>query len=253
MQCDDLQILLHGDLDGELSPAEAARLGEHLVTCEACRHLRDRQLTLRTAIKQHAAGQFVMPKEFPIRILAALPAERVTPPLLRFPGSWFTFGAALASVAVLAGSLTYFLVVPSQDERFFDEAIAGHARSLLAEHLTDIASSDPAIIRVWFRDKLNFVPPVKDISTQGFNLVGGRLDYLYDRELAALVYRRDKAIINMFIWPAETLPEAVPQQFLDEGFSLVLWAEAGINYCAVGKLGKTELAEFVRAYRNGVI
>ena len=250
MHCDAFRVLLHGDLDGELSPAETVRLGEHLATCEACRRVRKRQLTLRAALKKHAAGQFAMPKGFPIRVLAALPAERVTPSLLSFPRRWFAFGTALASVAVLAGGLTYFLVMSGQDERFFDEAIAGHTRSLLADHLTDIASSDPTTVRAWFQDKLNFVPPIKDISTQGFTLVGGRLEYLYDRELAAIVYQRGATAINMFVWPAETLPKAVPQQFLDEGFSLELWAEAGINYCVVGKLDKTELAEFVRAYRN---
>lgn len=253
MRCDDFQILLHGDLDGELPPAEASRLGEHLAACEACRRVRDRQLTLRAAVKKHAAGQFAMPKGFPIRALSALPAEHPAPLLPQFTGRWFAFGAALASVAVLAGSLTYFLAAPDQDQRLFDAAIAGHARSLLADHLTDIASSDPATVRAWFRDKLDFEPPVTDLSTQGFKLVGGRLDYLYDRKLAALVYRRDKSIINVFIWPAEALPKAVPQQFLDEGFSLVLWARAGINYCAVSTLAKGELAEFVQTYRNKAI
>ncbi|MBK8896521.1 MAG: zf-HC2 domain-containing protein [Candidatus Competibacteraceae bacterium] len=255
MHCDDFQILLHGDLDGELSSAEAAYLSGHLADCEACQRVRDRQLTLRAAVQKHAAGQFAMPKAFPIRILAALPAERAAPslPLPPFPRRWVAFGTALASVAALAAGLTYFLAAPGQDERFFDEAIAGHERSLLANHLTDIASADPATVLAWFRDKLDFVPPVKDVSAQGFNLVGGRLDFLYDRELAALVYRRDTALVNVFVWPAETLPKAVPQQFFDEGFSLVLWAEAGVNYCAVAKLNQTELAEFVRVYRSKAI
>ncbi|MBL8250317.1 MAG: anti-sigma factor [Candidatus Competibacter sp.] len=253
MHCDDYRVLLHGDLDGELPPAETARLGEHLAACEACRCVRDQQFALRASLKKHAAGQFAMPKGFPIRVLAALPVERSAPPLLRFPGRRLAFGAALASVAVLAGGLTYFLVAPGQDERLFDAAVAGHARSLLAGHLTDIASSDPATVRAWFRDKLDFVPPVKAISARGFNLVGGRLDYLYDRELAALIYRRDTTVINVFVWPAEAISKAVPQQFLDDGLSVMLWAEAGINHCAVAKLDKKELAEFVRAYRARAI
>ncbi|HCK81295.1 MAG TPA: zf-HC2 domain-containing protein [Candidatus Competibacter sp.] len=251
MHCDDFRILLHGDLDGELDTAEAARLGEHLAVCEACRRVRDRQSTLRAAVRKHAAGQFPMPGRFPIRILAALPAERPAPERPRFPGRWFEFGAALAGVAVLACSLTYFLLVPGQEERFADEAIAGHSRSLLEGHLTDIASSEPATVRDWFRDKLDFAPPVKDVSAQGFSLVGGRLDYLYDRKLAAVVYRRGPTAINLFIWPAETTPETVPQQLLDEGLSIALWAEAGINYCSISKLDQKELAEFVRAYRSG--
>ncbi|MBK8184499.1 MAG: hypothetical protein IPK63_17145 [Candidatus Competibacteraceae bacterium] len=94
--------------------------------------------------------------------------------------------------------MTYFFAASGLDEHFFDEAIAGHARALRANYLMDITSSDPATVWNWFQDKLDFAPLAKDISTQGFSLVSGRLDYLYDRELAALIYQRGPTAITVF-------------------------------------------------------
>ena len=157
---------------------------------------------------------------------------------------------ALAGTAALTWSLTYFLAVPGQDERFADEAVAGHSRSLLEDHLTDVRSSDPAIVRDWFRSRLDFVVSVKNLSDRGFALVGGRLDYLYDREVAAVVYRRGPAAINLFVWPA-AVQGATLRELSDEGLNIALWTEAGTHYCSIGKLDAKELAEFVRAYRAG--
>ncbi len=250
MRCDDARILIHGDLDDELEAAEAVRLDQHLAGCEACRRVRDRQRALRAAVKKHAADRFPAPETLGARILAALPAEPVAPARRRFPWRWLEFGAALVGTAALACGLTYFLVVPGQDERFADEAVAGHSRSLLEDHLTDVRSSDPAMVRSWFRSRLDFAVSVKDLSDRGFALVGGRLDYLYDREVAAVVYRRGTAAINLFVWPAEAT-DAIPRNLSDEGFGIALWTEAGINHCAIGKLDARELAEFVEAYRAG--
>lgn len=251
MRCDDARILIHGDLDGELAPAEAVRLGEHLAACGKCRRARDRQRALRAAVKKHAAERFPLPEGLPARVLAALPAERPAPRPQRFPRGWLKLGAALVGTAVLACGLTYFLAVPDRDERYAEEAISGHLRSLLANHLTDIGSSDPATVRGWFRGKLDFAPPVKDLSAHGFGLAGGRLDYLYDRAVAAVVYRRGPATINLFVWPAGTAPDATLRKLSDEGFDIALWTEAGINYCSIGELGEKGLAEFVEAYRAG--
>ncbi|MDS4039725.1 MAG: zf-HC2 domain-containing protein [Candidatus Competibacter sp.] len=250
MHCNDSRILMHGYLDNELEPAEATALGEHLAACGECRCLYDRQRVLSAAVKKHAAERFQVPEALPARILAALPAEKPARGFQRFPWQWFKFGVALAGAVMLTWNLTYFLLVPSQDDRFADEAISGHLRSLLIDHLTDITSSDPMTVRDWFKGKLNFAPPIKQLSKQDFVLVGGRLDYMYGREVAAASYRRGSTVINLFIWPAEDTRDTAPRRLSDDGFSILLWTEAGFNFCSIAKLDEKGLAEFANVYRD---
>jgi anti-sigma factor RsiW len=251
MHCNDSKILVHSYLDNELAPTEATVLSEHLAVCGECQRFYEQHRLLCTAVKKHAADRFPVPDDLCVRILAALPAEK---PMLRFqlfPWHWLKFGVALVGAVVLTWSLTYFLLVPNQDERFVDEAISGHLRSFLVNHLTDIASSDPITVQEWLESKLNFSPPVKELSKQGFTLVGGRLDYMYDQEVAAIVYQRGQEVINLFLWPVEVAKDTMPRQFSDEGFSIMLWTEGGINFCSIAKLDEKTLAEFAKAYGVG--
>lgn len=239
---------MHGYLDNELEPAEAAAVAEHLAVCSDCRHACHRQRALGSAVRAYAADRFSVPAGLRARILAALPGAEPAPSFRLFSGTWLKPGVALAGVAALTWSLTYFLVVPGPDERLADEAISGHLRSLLVNHLTDIDSSDPITVRAWFSARLNFVPPIRDLSGQGFALAGGRLDYLYDQEVAAVIYRRGPAVINLFIWPAETGRDSALRSLSDEGFSILLWTKESIHFCLISRLGEQALTELASAY-----
>src|SRR6266702_2491632 len=75
-------------------------------------------------------------------------------------------------------------------------------------------------VETWFKERLPFVPPVRDLSAQGYALEGGRLDHLYKRSVAALVYRHGDHLINVFVWPASG-HDAFPEQMLqDDGFHI---------------------------------
>lgn len=124
-----------------------------------------------------------------------------------------------------------------------DDAVAGHVRSLMAGHLTDVASSDQHTVKPWFTGKLDFAPDVKDFAPQGFALVGGRLDYLEGRTVAALVYRRNLHSINVFIWPSAKEGSGKLTVEKRRGYAIINRETAGLHYCLVSDLNEKELTE----------
>ena len=123
--------------------------------------------------------------------------------------------------------------------------VSGHVRSLMPNHLMDVPSSDSHTVKPWFNGKVDFSPPVKDLKADGFTLVGGRLDYLQDRTVAALVYQRRKHLINVFLWPSSRADSGVTAE-TRQGYNLLHWTRSGFEYWAVSDLNLQELGEFGR-------
>ena len=84
--------------------------------------------------------------------------------------------------------------------------IGSHIRSMQAEHLTDVLTSDQHTVKPWLSARLDVSPPVRDLKDEGFPLVGGRLDYVDGHPAAAVVYRRAKHVINLFAWASPGKP-----------------------------------------------
>jgi len=201
---------------------EAARLGERI----------------RREAAYHKA-----PAGLAARVLASLPEVPAAP--ARSPAwRWNPWGLAsgLATAFALMLAVGVFVAMPGADERLAEDIVAAHVRSLMVDHAFDVASSDSHTVKPWFAGKLDYSPPVVDLAAQGFALVGGRLDYLDHRPVAALVYRHRQHLINLFILPAAR--NARPRALEQHGFHLASWDSGGMTWWAVSDLNAQELGQF---------
>jgi mycothiol system anti-sigma-R factor len=241
MECEAVTAQVHFYLDDQLEPGQVADIQAHLRGCAACTEAYERQRAMNSVVRQHA-HYHTAPRHLAraIRSNLRMLAE-VERPRRRIAWGWFTSGAAFACAATLTISLTLFQLGPRGDA-VDQELVAAHIRSLMANHLTDVLSSDQHTVKPWFDGKLDMSPPVVDLASAGFPLVGGRLDYVEQRSVVALVYRRDKHLINLFIWPAAgTAPLSVEAR---QGYNVLRWRKGGMSYAAVSDVNLGQLQDF---------
>ena len=168
------------------------------------------------------------------------------------PWNWLALAAAIVLAAIIASSLLPKLWQPGADQFLATQLIASHVRSLMADHLTDVASSDQHTVKPWLDVKLDFAAPVVDLSGDGFPLIGGRLDYLDNHSAAALVYQRRKHFINLFIWPTTPADSKEQKMVEREGYHLVHWADGDFTYWAVSDVNIIDLETFKRSFEQQV-
>ncbi|GBL47345.1 putative transmembrane protein [Sulfuriferula multivorans] len=252
MDCKRTLELLPAHLDQELGLPESREMDQHLQTCAACHNAFASQSALRDAVKQRAT-YFQAPIDLESRIRAALPLEPeiAAATAKRRPWQWGSWnwlnaGTMLASLVVLVWSAGLYLATPSPNELLAEEVVSSHVRSLMVNHLADVASSDQHTVKPWFDGKLDFSPPVADLTAQGFPLVGGRLDYLDHRSVAALVYRHRLHLINVYIWPAANERQTALHNLSIQGYHLLHWSEAGMVYWMISDLNPHDLMTLTR-------
>ena len=186
------------------------------------------------------------PESLRARIRASLPAEaRPQPiPMPRRPVLESLAVAAAILIAVFLGAKVLPNIGGQRGNLVAEEIVASHIRSMQPGHLYDVESTDQHTVKPWFDGKLDFAPPVMDLKDQGFPLVGGRLDYVDHRNVAALVYQRQKHFINVFVWPEESKAAKLPEVQTIQGYNLVSWSRNGMSFCAASDLNVAELRQF---------
>jgi anti-sigma factor RsiW len=250
VSCQEVQDLLHGYMDGELDLVRTLDVERHLRECSVCERIHAQQQALSSALRASAL-YFTPPEPLEQRIRVAVRrASNANTRTWGWSWHWLSLGAALACVAIALLSVMPLLSEPSAPDHALQELVAGHVRSLMVDHLTDVSSSDSHIVKPWFEGKLDFSPPVPELAMQGFRLVGGRLEYLGKRPVAALVFQRREHVINLFTWPDQPEASGNETMLTRQGYHLAHWCVSGMSYWAVSNLNQGELQEFVQAVRQ---
>jgi anti-sigma factor RsiW len=236
----DLEQWLAAYREGELAPEEEALLEAHLADHPDSAAHSAVAGALSAALKQ--ARYHRAPPALAQRIRAeiareAVPRAMVLP--LRAPRRWAMSALAAAACLLLAWNLALQFQQPGVLP-LADQVVEDHVRSLMASHLTDVASSDQHTVKPWFNGRLDLAPPVGDFASQGFPLIGGRLDYLAGHPVAALVYRHNEHVINVFVRPGAGA-DRHPAHLTIRGYALLNWAKSGLDYWAVSDINPPEL------------
>lgn len=247
MTCDAMKTVLHGYIDGELDAARAAEFENHLEGCPQCLAEFESQETLRTSIR--AAELFERaPAALRERVLASVNATTKSD-VKKAQWSWLAWAACFLVLSYAGWQVTRDSFARRTDGRLMAQVIDDHIRSLQPGHLNDVISTDQHTVKPWFDGKLDFAPPVKDFSEQGFPLQGGRLDVVNGRTVAALVYGRRKHFINVFIWP-NTVALSAAVSGSRNGYNWERWSDGRFEVWFVSDVSAADLQELQRLWEG---
>jgi anti-sigma factor (TIGR02949 family) len=265
MNCDQVADSMDAYVDGELDALTSRSIEQHFRTCANCDEAFQAEAALASAIR-NTAPYYRANAELRERIRSSLRnvvgsepanadavASHVSAPVGKtargrvIPETrwhWLALAATIVAIAIAVSSVLPRMRAPNSDQFLATELIASHVRSLMANHLTDVVSSDQHTVKPWLDDKLDFAAPVPNLSDQGFPLVGGRLDYLDNHPVAALVYQRRKHLINLFVWPTSSGASKAEQTITRQGYHLLHWSDDDFNYWAVSDVSEADLRTF---------
>lgn len=247
MDCKAAQKQIELYLDDEVTLSDRRELETHLEQCPDCQASLDGLRALGEALRQNAVSDASSQLRSSVR--ASLKDIAGEDKGLAHWAPWLSLsGGAFALMAALIwGTFSFNFGFLSQSG-MSDEIVAAHIRSLLVDHVVDVRSTDTHIVKPWFTGKLDFSPRIKDLSGQGFPLIGGRLEYIRGKTGSALVYKRRAHIINVFTVRSENRA-TTHQKIHEQGFSVVHWFSSGLEYWIVSDLNENELQQFADLYR----
>jgi anti-sigma factor RsiW len=242
MDCHEARRFLDAYVDNEIELTRRLDVESHLANCRECKKAVEAASKFRRSIKMNTPV-YKAPPELKAEVRAAL--REVSKSEIR----WIiqlrrpvVYAAALL-VVFLIGIAVWLATAKNKERLLIIQAISNHSHSLLADHLLDFAASDRQILKTWLTGKLDYSPPVADLSEPGYKLVGGRVDMLDNRTVAAIVYSHRNHVINEFVWP-------VAHRMIDfdvqshQGYSMCGWNQSGFNYLIISDLSQANMEAF---------
>jgi len=246
LSCELAHTRLHAYIDGELDANGSADFNQHLRACPTCAAALGEQEKVRQALQQSRLYSRA-PAGLKLRIEESLPGPRAKTTV----GIGFWRWLAVAATVLIVAVLTWRQLGPDErkpyDQAAVVAAVDAHLRSLQPGHLVDVQSTDQHTVKPWFDGKLDFAPPVHDLAANDFPLLGGRLDVIGGRTVAALVYGRRKHFISVFVEksaPSSSWSGSGETQ----GYHWTAWSKDGFNFCAVSDVSAPDLDELKQIF-----
>ena len=258
---ENLYKYINAYVDNELSRSDRAAIEAHLKVCAHCANERFQIEQMKNRLHDEFAHlpRYRLREVISSKIHETAGTDSKLVKLPKNPFSW-RWAYYILPTLVTAVALVFFITTllpeyQNQDDlnqnmiSMEEEITSAHIRSLMEDNLVHI-ESNPEQVRPWLKDRLEFVAQPKDLSTDGFNLIGGRLDYLHKQSAASIVYQKDGHVINLFIFPTKEANMEIVKSFQNRGYNIVKWTDSGLEYCAISDLGMDKLKEFSYIYRN---
>jgi len=228
------QALFDAVLEGE----EAREAERHIEGCAECRRQIDALESIRAGMRTPATYQ-TADDALRARISAALDLETTkVVPMRRSRGFWM--GALNGSlVTAAAAAVAFFLMMTPEVDELVGGVASAHIRSLVGNHLVDVATADPSVAGAWMKAHggLSFAAKVP----ADYQLVGARADYLYESNAATLVYRVGNHVVNVFAWPDSEDDDLPKSARTEQGYNIVFWKRGKMVFCAISNLPVAEL------------
>ncbi|MGZ5093477.1 MAG: anti-sigma factor family protein [Burkholderiales bacterium] len=257
MDCSETRKLLDSYLDRELDRENVIAVARHLDGCGECKRMFDLHSSIASAIRKRATYHPAPPSlanRIRAQIAQAAPRpENGRPRSVRWPlwNRWFQMGSAVAAAVLITTIATTQLGSKPGDQMIVEQVMDAHSRATLTSHQIDIASSDQHTVKPWLSSKLDFSPTVTDLTTAGFPLRGGRLDYVDNRPVAVLVYGHRQHVIDLFIWPDDGASDrSRTRSFSKRGLNVLHWSAAGMTHWAVSDVNSADLEAFAERYAS---
>lgn len=256
MDCPTCEAMVDAYVDGELSATESAAFEAALPGCPDCRRRLEETRAmsgfLRDLPAERAPDLLRARIERDLRAISSASKPQARPAARLGMGQSLRRMAMAASLIVAVGAGWMGASLTGQGRSDGEEAIAPYLRVAMAETPVDVASSDRHTVKPWFAGRIDYAPPVHDLTAEGFPLIGGRLDVVDGRKVAVLVYRRNQHRVALTLWPAASAGNTPPAPVQRDGFALASWRHAGFELRAASDLSPAEIASFARSVDRAI-